>query len=155
EPSRYAETSAPEDPAERLKDSEAFEAEFTGLISGAINGEREWGAVFTQEQINSYLTEGFVHSRLADTLVPESISDPRATLGPDRMRVAFRYGSGFWSTVVSIDLRLWIPELQPNVVAVQLLGMHAGALPVSSQLLLERVSEAARDHGLEVTWYRH
>jgi hypothetical protein len=153
EPLRYARAAVPPGPA-RIKRSQEFYTEFSELIS-AIGGDREWDTRFTEEQINSYLNEGFVQSGLSERLLPEHISDPRVAIEPDRMRLAFRYGAGLWSTVISIDMRVWISPREPNAVALQLQGFHAGALPISAQSLLERISEVGRQNGINVDWYRH
>jgi hypothetical protein len=69
--------------------------------------------------------------------------------------LAFRYGTAFWSTVISIDLHIWLVAKEANVVALEFQGMHAGGLPISSQSLLERASETARRYDIDPTWYRH
>jgi hypothetical protein len=153
EPSRYSQAALPAGP-ERVEYSQQFYSEFTQLLSD-IGGERKWQATFTEQQINGYLNEGFVQSGLSDRVLPEGISDPRVVLEQDRLRLAFRYGSGLWSTVISIDMALWVCENEPNVLALKLTGFHAGALPISAQSLLERISEAGRNNGIDVTWYRH
>jgi hypothetical protein len=116
--------------------------------------EQEWGHCFTDGEINSYLADDFVQSRLDKQLLPEGISQPRIVIEPDKVRVAFRYGSGLWSTVVSIDVRLWLVKGEPNVVALKLVGFHAGALPISAQSLLESISKTCQDNGIAVDWYR-
>jgi hypothetical protein len=42
-----------------------------------------------------------------------------------------------------------------NVLALRIEGLHAGAVPFKAQWLLERISEAARQHDIETSWYRH
>jgi hypothetical protein len=138
--------------ADRKKLSQDFLREFTGVLS-SVRGEGDWYGHFTQEQINSYLDEGFVQSRLGG-LLPDGISEPRVTIEQDQLRLAFRYGSGFWSTVISIDLNIWLPRREPNVVALKLEGFHAGALPISAQSLLERIADVLRRQDIEVTLYR-
>jgi hypothetical protein len=49
---------------------------------------------------------------------------------------------------------MWLAGTEPNVVAVEIQGFRAGAVPISAQSLLERVSEAAPQN-LEVSWYRY
>jgi hypothetical protein len=116
--------------------------------------EQEWSYPFTDSEINSYLAEHFVQSRLDKQLLPDGISQPRIVIEPDKLRVAFRYGSGIWSTVISIDIRLWLVKGEPNVVALKLVGFHAGALPISAQSLLESISKTCADNGIGVDWYR-
>jgi hypothetical protein len=116
---------------------------------------REWAGQFTDDQVNSYLQEGFRTSRVEEVTLPDGISDPRVVFEADRLRLGFRYGRGLWSTVVSIDLRVWVAKGEPNVIGLELQGMHAGSLPISSQSLLDYVFEVARRQNVDVTWYRY
>jgi hypothetical protein len=119
-----------------------------------IDNKREWDGRFTDHQINSYLEEAYSGSGRDHDLLPDDISQPRIAFEPDHVRLAFRYGHGIWSSVVSIDLRAWLPASEPNVVALELEGFHAGALPISAQSLLEKIAEFGRKSGMEVSWYR-
>lgn len=157
EPRAYVEALVP--PGEHRKQkSREFLTEFTQWISYVTGGgpdDNGWNVRFSDEQINSYFAETFVTSGLEKQLLPDSISQPRVLFDQDTMRVAFRYGKGFWSTIVSVDMKAWVAKDEPNVVALQLVGFHAGALPISAQSLLEPVIEVGRQHGIEVSWYRH
>jgi len=140
----------------RLKRSAEFMTEFSELING-LGGEREWYARFTDEQINSFFCESFMQSRLQEELHPDGISEPRVKFEPDRMRIAFRaYANRFYSTVVSMTLRMWVVRSEPNVIAIQIESCRAGLWPSSiPQWILEQVTTVARQHGIEVSWYRH
>src|SRR5262249_4679733 len=70
------------------------------------------------------------------------------------LRLAFRYGSGLWSTIISYDLKLWLAPKEMNVVMVEIQGHRAGGLSISSQSLLNEISEAARRSNIHVAWYR-
>jgi hypothetical protein len=156
EPRTYVEAGVP--PGEpRKKLANEFTQELTQLISIFDGGkdEMDWDARFTDEQINSYFAETFLHSGFEERVLPESISQPRIMFEPGLIRLAFRYGNGFWSTVVSIDLRAWVAEGEPNVIALQVVGFRAGALPISAQKLFETVSELGRHNGLTIDWYRY
>jgi hypothetical protein len=153
EPAPYVQSTVPPGPV-RSDRSKEFCTEFSNLVS-AIGSERDWYARFTDEQINSYFDEHFVQQGLDVRLLPEGISQPRLVIEADKIRLAFRYGSGFWSTVISVDLRVWLARNEPNVVALKLEAFHAGALPISAQSLLERISEVGRQNGIDVNWYRH
>lgn len=122
----------------------------------ALTNDRDgWHCSFTDDQINCYLDDEFVRSGVGDKLLPEEIAQPRVFFDSDRMRLAFRYRSSLISTVVSVTLRIWLPKVEGNVVAVKLESLRAGALPFKAQWLLEQISEVARQNGIEVTWYRH
>jgi hypothetical protein len=114
----------------------------------------KWRGYFSDVEINSFLQEDFLTAD-AQKLLPDGISNPRIAFEQDRIRLAFRYGRFLLSTIISIDFRVWVAREEPNVVVVELQGLHAGALPVSAQSLLEDISESLRRQNIQVTWYRH
>src|SRR5439155_15409796 len=87
--------------------------------------------------------------------LPDEVHDIRIGLDKDRLRIGFRYEGGWWSSVISVNLRVWLVAKETNVVALELCGFHAGGLPLGTQVLLDFISEAARKHNIEVTWFRH
>ena len=119
--------------------------------------ERPEEVIFSQDQINSFLEEGFGGWPDASEYKNRGISSPRICIDKDRLRLAFRYTNSILSTVVSLDLRIWVvrAQAQDNLFAVEILNRHVGALPVSAQSLQEEISALARSRKLEVTWYRH
>jgi hypothetical protein len=134
--------------------------EFLGRSSALLNalgGDQFAEHEFTQDQFNSYFQEqeGETESSARIVEIPEEVHDIRVALEDDLVRIGFRYGSGWWSTVVTIDFRVWLVARKPNVIAMELCAFRAGALPLGTQALLDYVSEAARRLGIEVTWYRH
>lgn len=153
EPTFYARVTVAEGD-HRQKLSKAFYVEVLGLIDGIVN-KRQWYAAFTEEQINSYFEEDFLQAPPEARFLPDSISEPRIALLPDKVRLAFRYSVGPWSSIVSLDLRVWLTPKEPNVVALELQGLHAGSLPFSTQSLLNAIDEVARQQHLRIIWYRH
>ena len=153
EPDWYAAAATTPGP-ERADRSRAFKEVFVRVLNGAKH-EREWGGTLTDAQVNSYFEEDFVGEGYDRLLLPEGISRPRVRFEPDRLRLAFHYGRGLRSSVVSIDLRIWLPPPEPNAVALELEGFHAGAVPISAQSLLEKIAEVARKNGIDVSWYRY
>jgi hypothetical protein len=139
---------------ERQQHSQEFQAKCVSLYN-EMKDDRVWQEKFTQAQINSYLEEDFIRSGFSEQFLPQGISDPRVSIGPEKIRLAFRYGTEAWCrTVVTVDFRVWLCPREANVVALELQGLHAGSLPITAQSLLERVSEVARRQDVEVTWYR-
>lgn len=155
EPGFYGRCEVPPGP-ERVKLSLAFLNQFLNLLGKADGGSGEWEVAFTEAQLNSYFEEDYIRHGVDKALRAHGVSAPRITIEPGRVRLGFRYGSDPWSTIVSMDFNLWLPTKSPdvNVVCLEILGRKAGALPVSSQSLLELISEQARKD-IEVTWYRH
>jgi hypothetical protein len=140
----------------RTQNSGAFVSEFIRFCE-EIKSHRQtkWYAAFTDDQINSYFAENFVSSHTDQVVLPKGISAPRVAIEADKIRLGFRYGQDTWSTIISIDLRVWLAKKDTNVVALELQGLHAGSLPISAQSLLDRISEACQRNNIDVKWYRH
>jgi hypothetical protein len=158
EPTFYERAQVPAG-AERKKLSDSFFNGVAQLLADVTKNRDggKWRHSFTEAQINSFFEEDFVRWGEADNFRKHGVSAPRILLEDDKLRLAFRYGTGFWSTVVSYDLRLWIVPREPNTIAVQILSRRLGALPLSSQALLSEMAEVARRHNInmETTLYRH
>jgi hypothetical protein len=124
-------------------------------LQNDIRARDEWGDTITAADLNAFFIENFgPKGRLTDAL-PKGFHSPRVAIEGDRLFLGARYGEGFWSTVVWLELRVWLVADQTNVAAVEVCHMKAGALPVGSQSILDRIAETARDSSIEVTWYRH
>jgi hypothetical protein len=153
EPGFYRRAALPPGP-EREQHSREFFGTFIAFLED-LKERREWHRTFTQDQINSFLDEDFVRSNFNKQVLPENVSDPRVVITEGGARLGFRYHVGRWSTVISIDMGVWLADGEPNVVALELRGLRAGSLPVSAQSLLERLTEAADRNNIKVCWYRH
>src|SRR5262249_14838867 len=139
----------------RAKLSKDCIGQFSNILYGILNDTKEGGsASFTEAQLNSYFQEDFINNHSSENPLPNGVSDLRVGFDPNRLRLAFRYGKGKFSTVISLTVRPWIVGREPNTVALEFESLHAGAVPISAQWLLERVSEAARQQHVDVIWYR-
>lgn len=139
----------------RKAQSNLFLSQFTKLLNCVIDGEPKWEVTFTEQQLNSYFAEDFIRLGDSEAIRRHGISEPRVALEHDRLRLGFCYGSGPWRAVVSVDLRVWLAANDINVVLVEILGRQVGALPISSQSLLQHISEVASKQNIEIAWYRH
>jgi hypothetical protein len=127
-------------------------AQLMNHVTADYPKEERWTNSFTEAELNAFFAEDFL-SNLEG--LPAGASDLRVEIDSDRLRLGFRYGGSAWSTIVSIDFRIWLAKGQRNVVVLQLIGLHAGSLPISSQSLLEDISTYLSSKGVQVTWYRH
>jgi hypothetical protein len=152
EPTFYHRAAVPPGP-EREVLSKGFLGR-AGSFYTSIKEKEKWEESFSEEQVNSFLEEDFVRSSADKFTLPEHITDPRVAFEPERIRLAFRYHIGRFSTVVSLNMRVWLTKAEPNVVALELQGMRAGALPISAQSILERLSDAAERNHVKLSWYR-
>jgi hypothetical protein len=150
EPSFFRRGTIPPGPL-RKDLSEQCEQQFTRILEGFIN-KGQWESQFSEDQLNSYFEEGLTKKH--NVQLPENISEPRVAFEKEKVRLAFRYGIGIWSCVISIDVHPWLVAKDPNVVALEFESLHAGAIPISAQWLREEVDGFARLHDIEATWYR-
>jgi hypothetical protein len=105
-----------------------------------------WHTTMNEVDLNSFLQDDLVNSE-AEKLHTLGVSEPRvALLDEGRIRIGFRYGSGFWSTIISYDLRVWSVPKEPNVVAVEIRGRRIGAIPLSAQAVLAELIDLAAQY---------
>jgi hypothetical protein len=151
EPAFYRRVALPPGP-DRQRLAQEFMSRSSDFYNLMTNGQ-PWALSFSQQQLDAYLQDENYSSAGLFTF-PENVSDPRVEFESDRIRIGFRYGSGFWSAIVSVDLRTWLVAREPNVIALELCGMSVGGVPLGSHALMEYVTEAAREWNADVTWYR-
>ncbi len=136
---------------ERKQLSTKFFVDLAQMWDNVKAGDPHWHCAFSDAEINSFFQEGGE----VESLRQLGISDPRVAFEDDCIRLAFRYGTGFWSTIVSYDLRVWAVAKEPNVIAVEICGRRLGALPVSAQTLLNDLVQLAASRNIEITRYRY
>jgi hypothetical protein len=119
----------------------------------SMNTGQIWALSVSQTQLNAHLQdEQFAKSSLFT--FPEGVTEPRIEFDEERIRIGFRYGAGWLSAIVSVDMKTWLVAKESNVIALELCGVYVGGIPLGSHLLMEYVSEAAREENTDVTWYR-
>lgn len=119
----------------------------------------EWGATFHQEELNAFFREQLGQDDSLFSSLLRNQKNPRLQLDDDKFTLAFRVGEGFWSTVISVECRVWLVKDQINIFALELLSLKAGAvpsvlLPVSTQKFMDGITEAGRGANLYISWYR-
>ena len=153
EPTFYREAYKPAGP-ERTLQSVEFESRCGSLINGIQNRYPDWWEVFTTDQINAFLQEGFLTSWGGNNNLPDGIRDLRVEIEDGRLRIGCRYGRGFWSTTITIDLKIWLVAKEVNLIGVEGWKAYArAAYTISRQIVLDYISEAAHRKNIEVKWY--
>ncbi len=120
-----------------------------------IRSKKEWGDKFSAADLNCFFAENLRPKGGLYDILPEKTHSPRLAIEGDRVKLGFRYGQGFWSTVVWIELRIWLVANERNLVGVEVCDLRAGRLPLGTQSILDSITESARESNIEVTWYRH
>jgi hypothetical protein len=139
---------------QRQRDAAYFQNEIFDLYQNRIRTEDQWETHFTDRQVNSWLAEDFVSAGLDKQLPPE-ISDPRVAFEPGMIKLAFRYSEAGIAAVVSIEAKVWISPSESNVLAVEVVNLRAGALPLSARFVQEHVTEWVRQQNIDLQWYRN
>lgn len=123
----------------------------TGLLElhNEVRDTGTWAAVFTQEQINGWLAIDLVQ-KFPDAL-PNQIQDPRISINPDKIELAFRYRDSRINGIVTSGVNLFLTE-QPNELGVQLLYLRAGIIPLPLSQITDQITEAGARVGLPVFW---
>lgn len=132
-----------------------FVSNFGQMLADRNANVETWGSHATEAQINCFFEEVFVGRGEAEGLRKLGISSPCVTLGDNQMRLAFRYGSGWFSTVISYELKVWLVPKEANVIAVEIQSARAGAVPISKQSIVPQLTDFARKQNYKVTLYRH
>lgn len=115
-----------------------------------ISNEREWQAVFTDQEVNAWLAEDLI-TYFADQIPPE-VHEPRVAFGSDRITLAFQLDRGPIRTVIWVVAQARIPE--DNVLSLSFEKVRAGVVPISVERLIGPITDQARDHGVDVKWTR-
>ncbi len=115
-----------------------------------ISNERDWQAVFTDQEVNAWLAEDLI-THFADQIPPE-VHEPRVAFGADRITLAFQLDQGPIRTVIWVVAQARIPE--DNVLAITFEKIRAGVIPISVERLMGPIAERAREHGVDVRWTR-
>lgn len=153
EPGFYAAAACPGDYDTREKASRLLTR--VQDLKNDIRTAEEWGETFSAEELNCFFAEMMTPGNPCAGLLPNGLHSPRVAVDGDRLRLGFRSGHGFWSTVVWVDLRVWLVADETNLMAVEVCDLKAGRLGIGAQSILDAIADTARGAGIDVTWYRH
>ncbi len=133
--------------ARRKAEAKRFMAQSLQLRNDIVN-EPRWEAAFSDEEVNAWLAEDLVATFA--TQIPEGVHEPRVVFENDRMTMAFQLDQGPVRSVVWVVARARVPS--ENQLALTIEKIRAGVVPIPAEQLLDKITESARSHGLEVTW---
>lgn len=134
-------------PAEQKQASDEM-LQNASALAGDVQREGRWDAVFTQSQINGWLAVDLVENHTNS--LPPGVSDPRVGIAPGRATLACRYSLAGVSTILNVELEIYMPE--PTIIAVRILNARAGAIPIPLKGVLESISKGAVTRGIALQW---
>ena len=126
-----------------------LESRATALYSDTRQIGR-WQALFTAEQINGWLATQLTQD--AGSQLPKNIRDPRVAIARDVLTLGFRTSSGGVETVISVDAAVSLTE--EGAVAIRLISVRAGALPLPVLQLADELADACQKLKLPIRWTR-
>ena len=134
--------------AEPAKAAYKFEQEVLELRND-VRREGNWQATFTAEEINGWLASDLPVK--FPRALPRQVSDPRVAITPEMILVACKYADARFNSVVSIGAK---PEMtkEPNVIAIRIKQVRAGALPVPLANFLEQIAQHTAKAGVPLRW---
>jgi len=137
------------DAQELKRGSREMESRAAALYSDTQQPGR-WQAVFTDEQINGWLSVQLAQSH-ADQL-PEGVREPRVAISPEAVTLGFRTSLGGTETVVTVDAAAFVTD--SGAIAVRLASVHAGTLPLPVLQVADEIATACQGLSLPVRWTR-
>jgi hypothetical protein len=108
-----------------------------------------WYAEFTADELNGWLASDLPQK--FPTALPAGVESPRVAIEDGLLRVAARYRGKSISSVLSFALQIHLTD-EPNMLAVRILEVRAGALPIPISHWLEKVRTAIQRTDLVVRW---
>ncbi len=131
--------------AEQSRELESEVEELADRV-GQLGG---WEATFTEEQVNAWL----MHQLPLEfaSLLPTGVHEPRVAIRDGKVLVAARYQNPRIETVVSFEVHAQLTP-EPNVLAVKISDLKAGALPLPLNRFINHISKRAARSALRIRW---
>ena len=108
-----------------------------------------WNAAFTDSRINAWLIQELPNK--FPQLLAKGVRDPRIVIEDDRLLLAARYRDKRIDTVVSMEIRAELTE-EPNILAIRVHDLRAGALPLPLERFLKGITQEAAKGDVDVRW---
>lgn len=108
-----------------------------------------WNAVFTVEEVNAWLADELPTS--FPQLLARGATDPRICIENGRVLAAARYKTQRLDLVISCELAVELTE-EPNMLALRVKHLRAGALPIPLTSFLTGISKEAAKGDVVIRW---
>lgn len=108
-----------------------------------------WHASFSDDEINAWLVEEL--PKKFPQLLAKGASEPRIVIENDRLLAAVKYKNRSIDTVISCEFHVELTE-QPNMLALRVSQLRAGALPLPLNKFLRGITKEAAKGDIEVRW---
>lgn len=146
-PAFYAEA-ASQEPTDAEQVRRELEVQVENL-QRSVRKTGSWSARFSDDQINAWLDSALAAA--FPKLLPSGVSDPRVVVEDDHLLAAARFKNKRIETVVSCEIRVALTE-EPNIMAVRIDNLRAGALSLPLDGFLQKISYEVSKSDIEVRW---
>jgi hypothetical protein len=153
EPAFYTAAACPADYDTREKASRVLTR--VQELKNDIRTRGEWGETLSAEELNCFFAEMMTENGSFAGMLPRGFHSPRIAIEGDRLKLGLRYGHGFWSAVVWVELKVWLVADEVNLMAIEVVNLRAGRIGIGAQSILDAIEDVARQSNIDVTWYRH
>ncbi|MCS7304796.1 MAG: hypothetical protein NZ602_06790 [Thermoguttaceae bacterium] len=117
-------------------------------LRNALARPGKWQSCFSQEHLNGWFAVDMLQNHPG--ALPAGWSDPRVQIGPEGIVGYCRWKSGIVDCVVSIHCEISL--LEPNLLALRIRRLRAGALPVPLIKAIDRISQLASQRQIRLEW---
>lgn len=128
-------------------------------LQSVLRKPGRWELCITADEINGWLAVDLAENH-PDAL-PQTMKDPRVSIRPDAITVACRFDQDGANSILSLTIQPYAGQTanesqhdETSVVAVRIIAVRAGLLPLPLEKVLDGLSRAARDMGLHLDWRR-
>ena len=108
-----------------------------------------WNTALSDQQVNAWLVEEL--PKAFPRLSAYGAKEPRIKVQDERILAAVRFQRGQIDTVISCEATVELTE-QPNMLALRLFNLRAGAIPLPLNKFVRGISKEAAKGGLDVDW---
>lgn len=134
-------------PQVRKDNADRFVSQSLQLRNDIANEDR-WEAVFSEEEVNAWMSEDLV-GHFSDQLPPE-VSEPVVAFELDQITLAFKMNQGPIRSLVWVVARARV--VSGNRLALTLDKVRAGFLPVPADTVIDHLTAQAKAYGLDLQW---
>jgi hypothetical protein len=114
-----------------------------------LQRSQRWELSVRDEQINGWIASD-LQAKFPGTL-PSDIQQPRVVFQEGKVLIGCRLRTAITTTVLSLVLEPYLTE-EPQQIAIRLIRLRAGRLPLPMKQTLQRVSAGAAQAGLTLQW---
>ena len=139
---------AAEAPEQSAQASRRLQADMERLQDDAAQ-LGSWQAAFSDDEINGWLVEEL--PKKFPRLLARGASEPRVVIEDGRLLAAAKYKNRGLETVVSCEIEVELTE-QPNMLALRVSNLRAGALPLPLSKFLRGITREAAKGEVDVRW---